>query len=408
MNTLELIQSYPIETDLEFPGIRTTEAFWIEAIRNCKTSIDIAQFYVSQDLDHPNLGTQPVGLQPVDNEPKDALANVIDALENAGNRGVVIRFMVSDALLGEHPATVRRLQSIKNLEFRILTLPFANENLAQKESDRGILHAKYWIFDSTDFFVGSQNFDYRALIHILELGIYIRSSTSNHPSLQNIIHLFERDWKAAISGCDRTFSGNNSDYCSLIGKSEIAHPVASNEKAEIELTASPPFLTLDLGIGSTLDRMITEIENAKSSIDIQLLSYHAYPLLDAALISAANGGVLIRIILSDWNIKSNEDQTHLLNLVRHHGIEIRISFVPKYSLKEVPYARVIHSKFIIFDQSLAMIGTSNFSKDYFECSRNIECWIRNREIIDTVTQMHRNLWGNAITKDVLTLLNDST
>ena len=52
------------------------------------------------------------------------------------------------------------------------------------------MHAKYFIIDKTEAYLGSQNFDYRALEHIFELGYHIRS-----PDLvQNIQQIYEWDW----------------------------------------------------------------------------------------------------------------------------------------------------------------------------------------------------------------------
>ena len=49
--------------------------------------------------------------------------------------------------------------------------------------------------------------------------------------------------------------------------------------------------------------------------------------------------------------------------------------IPQWSGGEVPFARVAHAKFAIFDGRRAWIGTSNWEGDYFAKSRNVSVFI---------------------------------
>lgn len=79
--------------------------------------------------------------------------------------------------------TLEQLKAIPNLELRII--PY------QKLSG-GILHAKYLLVDGEQAFVGSQNFDWRALEHIHETGLRI----SDAKVVGQIRAIFEQDWQA--------------------------------------------------------------------------------------------------------------------------------------------------------------------------------------------------------------------
>ena len=57
----------------------------------------------------------------------------------------------------------------------------------------GVHHAKGMIVDETRFFLGSQNWDWRALEHIHELGVVV-----DHPDLaRDLARLYDLDWALA-------------------------------------------------------------------------------------------------------------------------------------------------------------------------------------------------------------------
>ncbi|MCC7441459.1 MAG: hypothetical protein IT285_07490, partial [Bdellovibrionales bacterium] len=166
---LELVQSAPAETELADPKLRFAKDVWVELADQAQKTLDLAQFYTSASKRGPEL------------EP------VIAALERAGKRGVKIRLMVSSDLLKPYRATFDRLRAIPNLEARVLNI---------EKLTGGILHAKYWIVDGERVFVGSQNFDWRALGHIHEMGVLARSGEL----AQKLGSIFEIDWTLAGAG----------------------------------------------------------------------------------------------------------------------------------------------------------------------------------------------------------------
>jgi len=63
----------------------------------------------------------------------------------------------------------------------------------KKVSGGGVQHAKLMIVDDEQVFVGSQNFDWRALKHIHELGVRARD-----PRIADLFaRVFESDWQVA-------------------------------------------------------------------------------------------------------------------------------------------------------------------------------------------------------------------
>src|SRR4051794_29317994 len=73
--SVELVQSVPIETTLEVPGIADTQQVWISLIDSAKKTLDVEQFYISE-------------------KPGQSLTPVIAAVKAAAGRGVKVRFLI--------------------------------------------------------------------------------------------------------------------------------------------------------------------------------------------------------------------------------------------------------------------------------------------------------------------------
>lgn len=353
----QLAQSVPLETELAHPGLPTAQKTWIEMIQNAKKTIDLAQFYIAA-------------------KPGEALDPVLDALQAAGERGIKIRFLIANTLLDEDVGAFSKLKTIKNIEVRIYNV---DKTLG------GILHAKYWIVDNKIIYVGSQNFDWRALEHIHETGVKVDS-----PSLaKKLASIFEIDWKYAKSG-----------KFPKIPRRSLKAPAG-----EIELVASPAQVTPS-DIRYSLDALIELISQAKNLIKIQLLNYTPqekkdkfWPPIDNALRSAAVRGVKVELMVSDWN-HSKPGIDHLKSLSLIPNISIRIVTIPPYSKNFIPFARVIHTKLMTIDDATLWIGTSNWGRDYFEESRNVELIIKNKEMTQTARAIHSKLWESTYAKPI--------
>ena len=144
----ELVESAPIETVLDNPDIRNTYEVWLEMINGAKKSLDIEQFYISNRAGEP-------------------LEDIIATIERAADRGVAVRIIAEAKFYKTYPETIERLRRNKNIEARLIDFG---------KIAGGIQHAKYFIVDGKSVFLGSQNFDWRALKHIHELGIRVRNA----------------------------------------------------------------------------------------------------------------------------------------------------------------------------------------------------------------------------------------
>ena len=348
----QLVQSVPVETGLEAPGMPFAMAVWPEMIRAAQHTLDLAQFYVTNGPDPRTSALEPT----------------LGELEAAGARGVKIRILLSTRMLGEDAASVARLRTIPGVEFRCFDFG---------PNARGILHAKYFVVDGREAFVGSQNFDWRALQHIHETGL--RFST---PSLvKPLTEIFETDWAFAATHL----------------RPALGVTPRSPEPPAFELVASPPFLNPP-GVRPALEALEALLGQAKTRIRVQLLTYSPvsghvrfWPALDNALRAAAVRGVNVQLMVSDWNLEAPAVD-HLKSLAVLPNVEIGIVSIPEASTGHIPFARVTHSKYMILDQEVLWLGTSNWSEDYFTASRNVEIIARDKGLAAQAEGIFERLW----------------
>jgi phosphatidylserine/phosphatidylglycerophosphate/cardiolipin synthase-like enzyme len=345
------VQSIPSETELADPGLPFAKDVWVEMIRGAKTSLDLAQFYIA-------------------NRPGSALEPVLVELERAGARGVQIRCLLSANMIGQDPVSLARLRAIPGAQVRSFDLAPAS---------KGILHAKYFVVDGREAFLGSQNLDWRALEHIHELGL----RTTDPRLLSPLCRLFAIDWRYAAEGQVPSF------------------PLSpgSPERPGVELVASPAFLT-PKDIRPSLDALVELLAGARQSVRLQLLTYSPlagqdryWPLLDHALRAAAVRGVKVRLLVSDW-VLGGRALPHLKALSLIPNLEVKVASIPEAKEGHIPYARTIHSKYLVVDEAHLALGTSNWEEGYFTESRNIELLFRDSPLARQAAGVFDRLWGS--------------
>ncbi len=346
-----LVQSIPVETDLADPALPLARDVWVAMVRGAKVSFDAAQFYVTS-------------------RPGSALEPVLAELEQAGARGVKVRFLLSARMLDQDPASVARLRRIPGAEVR-------SYDLARVA--KGILHAKYFVVDGREAFLGSQNFDWRALEQIHELGV----RTSEPQLLAGLAEIFSLDWRFALDGKLPVFPAQ---------VSPVARPA-------VELVASPPFLTPKT-LRPASEALVELIGQAKTSVRVQLLTYSPlagqdryWPVLDNALRAAAVRGVKVRLLVSDW-VLGGRALPHLRALALIPNLEVRVASIPEAKEGHIPFSRTVHSKYLVVDEAQLALGTSNWEESYFTESRNLELIFRDTPLAAQAARIHDRLWSS--------------
>ena len=354
-----------METTLDHVDIPDGFEVWPAMIGAARRSVDAAQFYMSD-------------------APGKRLGPVVAALEAAIARGVTVRLLVERAFETVYPDTLARLRragaEVRSFDIGPVT--------------GGILHAKYFIVDGREAYLGSQNFDWRALEHIQELGARVRVPAV----VEGLAAIFTYDWELAAGATAPTPTPAPAP-----APTAPPAPVPASGAAAIHLVASPQSL-LPPGVAWDLPQLIDLIDRATRKVRLQALTYQAadrdgtpWAELEDALRRAAARGVQIELLLANWS-KRKHTIGGLQRLARTSGIDIRLISIPEWSGGFIPYARVAHTKLLTIDGRAAWLGTSNWEKAYFYRSRNVGLVIEDPTLAARIDRFFETGWTSRYTE----------
>ena len=334
---LELVESFPVETSLDTPEFREAADVWVELIDAATTTLDVGEFYIS----------------PEDGKKLDP---VIVAIDRAAARGVAVRVLADKKFSDTYPAVLAGWMMGGVVGVRV----WNGADLAG-----GVHHAKYFVVDDKVTYLGSQNFDWRSLEHIQELGVVIRDEAATG----FYSDVFETDWGLA----------GNAAKADRVHESAAMWPATWGEgdgALTVTPVASPTGWLPDESLWD-LPKILDLLNGAERAVRVQLMTYatsdrsgEAFPDLDDALRAAAKRGVAVEILVADWS-KRSWSLEPLRELAKQPNITVKFLVIPAAAEGYIPYARVAHAKYLVVDGQRAWLGTSNWGRDYFYDSRNV-------------------------------------
>lgn len=357
--SIEVVESVPEGTVYGQPELRDAPDVWPAMIGQARRTLDIGTFYFSDD---------PRG--------DDALDRVLAAVAAAARRGVRVRAIADKRMNGTYPEICTRLAAWPGAECRLLDA---------RTLWGGVQHAKLFIVDGEEFFVGSQNWDWRALEHIREVGVRVRS-----PLLAGrLAAVYALDW--ALAGGEAATSTTAAAGAAPLTAEPAASVTAATDRlltargdtVAVTLAASPP-AALPAGVPWDWPLLEAAVDSARARVRLQMLSYSPaerggayWDRLDAALRRAGARGVKVQVILSNW-AKRKSSLPWIRSLAAVPNVEVRFTNIPEAASGFIPYARVEHAKYLVADDDVCWVGTSNGSRDYFHESRNVSLFCRGR------------------------------
>ncbi|MBS1516525.1 MAG: hypothetical protein JSS91_00385 [Bacteroidetes bacterium] len=369
---IEIVESAPAETVYENSPVSKSFDVWMKMIKDAGETIDIETFYFADEKNEP-------------------LEKIIDALKQSAAKGVKIRIIVDSSFYSRNDKSVDSLEGIENISIR--KIPFGNLG-------GGVMHAKFFIVDNENLFMGSQNFDWRALKHIHEMGVRVK----NKIIAGTFAEVFETDWKL----CEGNAYGLMNQKAVVISNSENPVTVNSDKYGKVVVypAFSPPQYNFP-GLSTEENELIKIIENTRDRLNIQIYSFSdkeksdtaKFDVISNALKRAGERGVKIRIIIPDWAMKDYSEE-FLKDLSLSENIEIKISSIPLFSGGFIPYSRVDHSKYFISDNDLSWISTSNWESGYFRNSRNATLVIKNPEVNKELLGVFELGWTSPYTEKI--------
>ena len=106
------------------------------------------------------------------------------SLPAAAGRGVQVRFLLAERFRKTYPELAAHFGSVEGIEVRFIDFG---------EVAGGVMHAKYMVVDGAQAFLGSPNFDFRAMDQIQELGAHL----VDRSIAEGLSRIFEMDWALA-------------------------------------------------------------------------------------------------------------------------------------------------------------------------------------------------------------------
>lgn len=362
-SAFEIVESVPLEAELENPDVRNTQEVWLEMIRSATSTLDIAQFYVADETGRP--------LEPV-----------IAAIVQAARRGVAVRILGDATFYKTYPDTLDRLKREPNTEVRCVDF--------RRVRPGAVHHAKYFVVDGSDLYIGSANFDWRAMDHIREIGLRIR----HRGAAAEVERLFQLDWQLSAGGDPKAI------LAALPGRAEASFAVrCSSQERPIRFWPvwSPRGFTPDDGLWE-LPAILRAIGLARERLSVEVMTYEAasrqgqaWMELRDALIAAAGRGVQVRMMVADWGNRPPKID-YVKGLSQVQNLTVKILSVPDHSSGFIPFARVTHCKYMTVDDEVAWVGSSNWEKDYFYESRDLGVLVESPAVAQRLRRIFEQAW----------------
>ncbi len=368
---LALVQTVPDETVYGSALAAKPVETWVEMIDGASAALDIEQFYIAH-------------------KPGEPMEPVLDAVKRAAARGVKVRIIVDKVMMGESAGPLKELGALDNIEGRVIDY---------RKAFGGVQHAKFFIVDGREVFVGSQNFDWRALRHIHELGLRIKSERA----AKTFAAIFEEDW-AIAGGAAPTKRFRKPDFKPVSRKVPEAASF-NGEPVSYHLSFSP-VKSRPASFGAEIKELLRMIKKAKSSFRAQVMSYAIKDYdgtlwfeLDKALRAAGRRGVEVRLIFADWTMGKKDDK-YIKELAKAKNVSVKISSLPQHSGGFVPFARVEHCKYAVADGEVSYISTSNWGKSYFYGTRDAAVFVDGESMARALGDIFETAWSGPYVEPV--------
>ncbi len=340
-----VVESSPAEVSLDIPEIPNTRTVWKELIRSADQSIIMGLYYYTS-------------------RNNTALYEIGKLLRERADKGVNVEVVSDTVFFDQYPDELKELAGHPNADVRILGLD---------ERTGGVMHAKYFVVDDESYYVGSANFSWKALKHNRELGL----AGTDPEQAEQITDVFEIDWQLAGPDSPDHQKVTNDPNPSYSDNLSADTPPWISRGTFTAVTASPPKLKPER-IRSDRGTLVELIQSAQNEIFVDVFQYGLtspysesnLDELDFALRRAAQRGVRVNVLVSDWSLEEPQ-RSHLESLDAMPKITVRAIGFPTHSSGYLSYARTSHPKMLLVDGQYAWVGSANWQPGYFSQSRNL-------------------------------------
>jgi phospholipase D3/4 len=351
--SITIVESIPVQMTLGAPTSNDTFDAWHALVRSAKTSVDIAAFYVRllNGTQYPPVAQGWKG--------KQFFADLADAVA----RGVRVR-LVQNMPNADFPDTDSVALAAAGVDVRSL------DWTRFTPLHDGILHTKMMLTDADNVYLGSANLDWTSLSNVKELGAVVQHC---RVVADDALKVFNEYWLAA----NATALPNPwpPAYATAFNRTNPMQVALSGAATAVFLSASPAQYVAS-GREPDGSTIVANIDSATASLAIEVMDYYPYTEfshpnfywgdIDDAIRRANFRGVSVRLLFSLWDHSSPNSTQYWASLNALDNVEVRLFVVPPLKgSPPIPFSRVQHAKFMLIDDQVAYIGTSNLTPDYF-------------------------------------------
>jgi len=332
---------------------------WRRLIKSANKSIDILSFYWTM-LD------SDVKTAKGKNHHKESKNGelVFADLKDAAKRGVKIRIVQNSENKDTDELKIHDNIIVRTLDMKRLL-------------KAGIIHTKQFTVDGTDAYVGSANFDWRALSEVKELGVSLYSCPC---MVADVAKIFETNWMLAKEGSKIPTRWPTKYWTQYNKDNPISVRASGRPAMKAYWSTSPPQFCAPKRT-SDLAAILDMISKAKKYVYISVMDYvpaimyvkpkQYWDKIDRALRAAVyDRGITVHLMASKWGSTRQQEIIFLKSLNtfgKMPGINgsLSVKMFEMPANPDIPYTRVSHAKYMVTDQAI-FVSTSNWSGDYFE------------------------------------------
>lgn len=358
-------EKFTYKQSLPFELAKTHEVY-LDLINKATKKIQVASFYLCLLAESPEQAEHP------SSKPGRL---VLEALESAARD----RKLKVEMLIGKDEPSWSNQNDLERLRNAGVDLKVLN---VTKLSGEGVMHSKFIITDDVNFYVGSANFDWRALSQVKEFGIVYRQCRTLAADLEKVFKTYQ-----LMSGLESVPDVVPTELTTTINKENPFYTNMDNVKTQVYMGASPPIYNGKNNQRSTdLETILDTIAKAKEFVYISVMNYSPvkgwkkktyWPIIENALKDAVySRRVHVKLSIATVGKKFRDDELawyKSLDALKNNGnpkyagsIEVRFFTVTSEDefQAKLPHARLKHDKYVVTDNSV-FIGTSNWQPDYF-------------------------------------------
>ncbi len=185
--------------------------------------------------------------------------------------------------------------------------------------------------------------------------------------------VFETDWQAGIFS--RTIVPRAFHESRVPRFYDASNPKFGADSMNFVASPQP---NNPANVNDSLTALTQLIGQAKNTLKIQVYelsttiykSSQHWNVSDNAVRAAAARGVHVQVLVDKAALKAGRKDLEGLD-PRVPNIQVQVVTVPQWSHGEIPYARLVHSKYFVIDGTTAWVGTRTREGSYFTGSRNV-------------------------------------